>query len=165
MKAFKKFFLCLISLTSCIAIGLREASIWDDHRQLCKVSDDLAKMVEHNRILLKWLNAKQNDKNIATFFLDNGFKSIAIYGMKDLGEALFKELSRSEIEVKYGIDKNTVISVPGLKIYAPDDILDEVDAIVVTPIHYFAEIAGILNSKFNCPIISIEDIFSGNDHS
>ena len=40
-----------------------------------------------------------------------------------------------------------------------DDDLKEVDAVVVTAITFFEEIAEKLEKKLECPIISLEDIF------
>ena len=39
-----------------------------------------------------------------------------------------------------------------------DDDLENVDAIVVTAITFFDEIAEKLEEKVNCPVISLEDI-------
>ena len=39
-----------------------------------------------------------------------------------------------------------------------DDELEEVDAIVVTPISAFGEIKQTLEKKVDCPIISLEDV-------
>ena len=43
-------------------------------------------------------------------------------------------------------------------VVAPDSDLGEVDAVVVTSITFFEEIEEMLNSKMDCPILSLEDI-------
>ena len=106
----------------------------------------------------KWLTIKQDGKSLVKYFEDNGYRSIAIYGMSRLGISLVKELEKSEIEIKYTIDRRAE-SIFGDKICVnPSQNLEKVDAVVVTPIFDYAEIEELLSSKLDCPIISIEDI-------
>ena len=78
--------------------------------------------------------------------------------MKELGERLYDELRDSEVEVKYIIDKNADAIYADIDVLTPEDELEEVDAIVVTAIHYFDEIEEMLEQKVDCPILSLEDI-------
>ena len=39
-----------------------------------------------------------------------------------------------------------------------DDLLEEVDAVIVTAISFIDEIESTLSTKISCPIISLEDI-------
>ena len=75
---------------------------------------------------------KQEGKSLVEYFEYNNIKSIAIYGMKELGERLVKELEGSEIEIKYIIDQNADEIETKLKKVKPDGELAPVDAIVVT---------------------------------
>lgn len=106
----------------------------------------------------RWVEVKQEGKNLAEYFKKEGYKTVAIYGMHYAGERLFEELQKTDIEVKYGIDKNAETIYSELDIYHPDDDLEQVDAVVVTPIYFFSEISKELEEKFDCPIISLEDI-------
>jgi len=74
------------------------------------------------------------------------------------GETLIEELAGSNIEVKYGIDRNSYQIYAGIPIVMPDSDLEKVDAVVVTSIHFFEEIKELLNTKIDCPIISLEEI-------
>ena len=105
------------------------------------------------------LKHKQAGKDLSAFFEQNNYATVAIYGMKDIGIALYNELRASGIKVSYGIDKDDNIRIEGISVFSPDKSLENVDVIVVTAIHYFDEIDGVLNKKVNCPIISVEDIF------
>lgn len=106
----------------------------------------------------QWLILKQEKKTIKPYFEKNGYKKVAIYGMSYLGERLLDDLNALGIEVSYAIDKNASNLYSEIDIYAPDDILPEVDAVIVTATYYYDEIVDTLSKKFNCSIISLEDI-------
>ena len=106
----------------------------------------------------KWLTLKQQGKSLVQYFERNQYKTVAIYGMKELGERLYDELKDSDIKVLYAIDKNADAIYAEVDVLTPDDDLPEVDLIVVTPVHYFDEIEEMLADKVDCPVISIEDV-------
>lgn len=106
----------------------------------------------------QWMITKQEGKSIVDYFHKESIKSIAIYGMSYVGERLYDELKDSDIEVKYAIDKNADGIYSELEIVTPQEKLEEVDAIVVTPIFYFDEIEGTLSAKTEVAILSLEDI-------
>lgn len=106
----------------------------------------------------QWVKVKQEGKNLASYFEQNGYKRIAIYGMSYAGETLIEELQGSDIQVAYGIDRNADTLYADIDIVTLEDSLGEVDAIVVTAITFFDEIEEKLSEKVDCPIISLEDI-------
>lgn len=106
----------------------------------------------------QWVTVKQDGKNLADYFEEMGYKTIAIYGMSYVGERLWEELKGSEIEVKYGIDQNADFIETDMEIVTMDDKLESVDAVIVTPIFFFDEIKEKLSKKIDCPIISLEDV-------
>lgn len=106
----------------------------------------------------RWLQVKQEGKSLVDFFERHNYKSIAIYGMSYAGERLFDEVKDSSITVKYGIDKEADGIEADICILSPDDLLEEVDAIVVTPIFFIDEIEGSLSQKVSCPIVSLLDV-------
>jgi len=106
----------------------------------------------------QWVKVKQENKKLSTFFEQNGYKKIAIYGMSYAGETLVDELKDTEIEVAYGIDKRADSLYADIDIVSIDDLQNDVDAIVVTAITFFDEIEETLSEKVDCPIISLEDI-------
>lgn len=106
----------------------------------------------------EWVKIKQNGKNLLDYFVRNNYNRIAIYGMSYVGETLLKELSGSEVEVVYGIDKNAEIIDQEFKVITMENPLEEGDVIVVTAITFYDEIEEKLSKKIDCPIISLEDI-------
>lgn len=110
---------------------------------------------------IRWIQIKQEGKNLEEYFVKNNYHSIGIYGMSYLGERLFEELRNSSVKVAWGIDQEAhLIYIPGLKLYTLEEEKEKVDAVVVTPITYFDEI--MQNMKNNIgnetAIISLEDI-------
>ena len=106
----------------------------------------------------QWVKVKQEGKNLSQYFEKNNYKNIAVYGMSYAGETLVDELKNSTVNIKYGIDKNADRLYSEVDIVTMDENLEEVDAVVVTAITFFDEIADMLEEKLSCPIISLEDI-------
>ena len=106
----------------------------------------------------EWVKVKQQGKNLADFFVKNGYKKIAIYGMSYAGETLVDELKGSEVTVAYGIDKNADSLYADVEIVSMEDDLEEVDAIIVTTVMHFDEITELLQKKVKCPVLSLENI-------
>lgn len=106
----------------------------------------------------QWVKVKQEGKNLSEYLRKNGYKRIAVYGMSYAGKTLVDELKNTEIEVAYGIDKNADSIYVDFSIYSMEDNLEDVDAVVVTAITFFDEIAQKLSDKMDCPIISLENI-------
>ncbi len=107
---------------------------------------------------IQWVMNLQNGKRIEEYLGKKGYKSIAIYGMGKMGEALYSELKNSRITVKYCIDKNAEDIYGDYKIFSPDDDLDMVDAVVITAVSFFGEISESLSKKMDCEMVSLEDI-------
>lgn len=110
------------------------------------------------QMMNQWVRAKQEGKNLSSYFVKNNYKKIAIYGMSLAGESLLEELRDSDIQVLYGIDQRADNMYSEVDIVTMEDPLEKVDAIIVTAITYFNEIEEKLSEKVECPIISLEDI-------
>ena len=108
----------------------------------------------------QWVKVKQENKNLSEYFLKNGYKKIAIYGMGHAGRALAEELVDSNIAVKYAMDRNieSALGTDDIMIAILDDHLEEVDAVVVTAITQYENIKETLEKKIKCPIYSLEEV-------
>lgn len=106
----------------------------------------------------QWLQVHQQGKTLADYFEQRNYKTVAIYGMKELGERLYDELTDSGIAVRYIIDRNADLIYADVDVVTPEAKLEPVDVIVVTAIYYFDEIEDMLSEKVDCPIVSLEDI-------
>lgn len=107
-----------------------------------------------------WIEQKQKNKSLASFFEKKGFRRIAVYGLNGLGKRMIDELQKTGIKVEYVIDKNADKICTDIEVFSPDSELKEADAIVVAQVYYFDEIEDLLQSKVKCPIISLEDVIN-----
>lgn len=127
-------------------------------KKYSQIMESSKKLGSYYHVLNKWLLIHQNGSSLVPYFVDNEYKSIAIYGYKELGERLYDELKTSEINVKYIIDWAADNIYAEVDAYLPDDVLDDVDVVIVTASYYFEEIKKMLNDKLDCPIVPIDDV-------
>lgn len=128
-------------------------------KKIDQKTEKVDKFKGYYNMLNQWLLLKQEGKSLEKYFTDNGYKSIAIYGMGEMGNRLYDELKNSTaVEIKYAIDKNAAGTYSELDVIDVDDEMDEVDAVVVSAIFAFDEIEEELSAKTDCPIISLEDV-------
>ena len=117
------------------------------------------KFKDYYYLLNQWLALKNDGKSVETFFVNKGIKSIAIYGMGELGNRLYEELKdRKEVEVRYAIDKNADNTYSEVSIVTIEDELKEVDAIIITAIFDFDPIVEELSSVVDYALVSLEDV-------
>jgi hypothetical protein len=128
------------------------------NKQIDERNKKVDKFKSYYNMLNQWLVIKQGGKSLAEYFIDNDIKTIAIYGMGEMGNRLLDELKDSEVEVKYGIDKQADYTYADIDVVSPDEELDDVDAVVITAIFAFDEISEELGRNVSCPIISLEDV-------
>lgn len=121
--------------------------------------DKVDKFKGYYTMLNQWLLLKQEGKSLEKYFIDNGYKTVAIYGMGEMGNRLYDELKDSDVvEVKYAIDQNAADTYVEIDVRDIDDHLEEVDVIVVTATFAFEEIKESLDKKISYPIVSLEDV-------
>lgn len=98
-------------------------------------------MTESNRnkkkfeLICQWMKLKIQGISLMEFFQDRGIRSIAIYGMGEIGQLMYDELAmENETLIRYAIDQSGMRYVESLPTYCLDRNLPEVDAIVITPV-------------------------------
>ena len=151
----------VISTVGSAAIGVAAGSAavkFSENKKVVEKQEQLRKLHVLYMAFDQWLQIRQAGKSLAEYFVKNNYKTVAVYGMKELGERLCDELKGSEITVCYAIDKNADQIYADVDVVTPDDDLMPVDVIVVTAIYYFDEIEEMMCKKVECPIVSLEDI-------
>lgn len=143
-----------------IAAGIGYEFVKEEKR-LDKMEDKEKKFESFYRLLIAWVEVKQEGKNLSEYLKFNKIKSIAIYGMRELGQRFADELKDSDIEIKYIIDQNADTIDTDYLIYKPADNLESVDAVIVTAIYFYQDIEEELSKKMDCEIISLEDVIYG----
>ncbi len=128
------------------------------NKKLVEKANKVDKFKGYYNMLNQWLVLKNEGKKLDKYFIHHGYKTIAIYGMGELGNRLYEELRNSEIEVKYAIDKKADSTYSELDVYNLEDGLEEVDVVVVTAIFDYEKIEEELENVLSYPIISLEDV-------
>lgn len=123
-----------------------------------KTEAELMKFRNYTRILEQWIAVKQRNISFDSWFIENQFKKIAVYGMGRIGQLFINEMADSNVKICFGIDKGQTAGVSQVKVVHPQDEFDEADLIVVTAMAEFAEIKRSLKKKVPCPVVSLEDI-------
>lgn len=88
-----------------------------------------------------------------------GYRHIAIYGIGDVGKLCYDELIASnEVNIAYIIDMAAKGDYKGCPIVSLDYVDDKVEAIIITPIYCYLDIAGVLYERTKAKLISLEDM-------
>ncbi len=145
----------ILSLISGIAVGYSIGKTNSSGEEMKN------KMLKYYVTLNNWIGKKQKNINLSSYFEKMGYNSVAIYGMKEVGERLYEELKDTKTEVKYAVDQNAESIYADIDVYSPDDDLPEVDVIVVTATYYYNSILNNIKDKISCPIISLDDVIAG----
>lgn len=156
----KKVNLAVFSIVIGFGLGVITSSKIQN-RLLDKKNAKVEKFRTYYTILNQWLILKQEGKSIETFFKDNHYKTVAIYGMGEMGERLYHDLIYTSVHIKYAIDKNLTGTYKDLAIQNINTDLPFVDVIVVTSTFDFDIIKQLLAPKIDTSILSIEDIVFG----
>ena len=117
------------------------------------------KFVLYFTVLNRWMNLKNCDVRLSECLLIKG-KSVAVYGIGELGKRLLEEFILENVEVKYAVDKHAKILFADLDLYTLEERLPNVDVVVVTPIAEFTEIKKELSKRMDCMIVSLEEIIN-----
>lgn len=143
-------------LTGSIGSGILTTYL--NNTSIKEKNEKINKFRSYYEILNRWLILKQEEKSLQKYFLYNGYKNIAIYGMGELGNRLYDELKNSDVKVKYAMDTNYSGEYAELDIKGFEDDLPKVDIIVVTAIFAYDEIENKLRNVVDYKVISLEDV-------
>lgn len=154
----KKGLLTTVSLLAGAAVG---ATAMGKVKNLAvgTKAEEVDKFKGYYNMLNQWLVLKQEGKSLEQYFVDNGYKTAAIYGMGEMGNRLYDELKNSDkVEIKYAVDKNTDSIYSEVEVLELENDLPEVDVIVVTAIFAYDEIKEQLSEKIGYLIVSLDDV-------
>ena len=149
-------------LTVGSAAAVMSACICQGVKQIRKYKKEEEKYYSYFLLLTIWVKARAEGNCLEEYFRKRGIKNIGIYGMAELGQTLYKELTNSDINVLYGIDQNPgALVFHDFPVYSMADEIPEADLIVVTPFVYFHDIYRELKKKVNIPVVSLREIVYG----
>lgn len=127
-------------------------------KQVEQKAGKVDKFKGYYNMLNQWLTLKQEGKSLVEYFKQNDYKTVAIYGMGEMGNRLYDELKGSDIEVKYAVDKEAASTYSELYVKEMDDDFEAVDVMVVTATFAFDDIENEISEKVDFPIVSLEDV-------
>lgn len=153
----KKGVFAVLSLLTGVTVGAGIAGKIQGEK-LLKMKEMSEKHLALFLMMNQWVHVKQKGKELTSYFEKKNYYRLAIYGMSYAGETLIAELAGSGIQVIYGIDQKAASLCADVEIKTMEDVLEEVDAVVVTSITFLEEIEAKLSQRMDCPIISLEDI-------
>jgi len=134
-------------------VGIRVAG-----EQLAKAERKARKNQRLYKCLSKWMENLESGLHIADYLSEKKISVVAIYGYGMLGKHLLRQLENSTVTVAYLIDRYYNIGNSGLKVMNPEDDLEEVDAVIITPIWDYEVIAKRVGRKIKADVFSLEAI-------
>lgn len=130
-----------------------------NQKTIAQKTEKVDKFKGYYNMLNQWLMLKQEGRSLEKYFVDNGYKTVAIYGMGEMGNRLYDELKDStEVTMKYAVDQNAASTYSEMDVIDKDEDYEEVDVMVVTATFAFDDIAEELSEKVDFPIVSLEDV-------
>lgn len=88
------------------------------------------------QLLNQWMKLKIREVQLKEFLEYRQIRTVAIYGMGELGRLVYEELKFSGAgqSVRYGIDQNGKQPDQEIPVYPLDSSLERTDAIIITPV-------------------------------
>ena len=129
-----------------------------------EMQKNLQKSVLFYWALTRWMDLKIRGGSTADILKKLGYSRIAVYGYAELGQLLCRELTGTEVDVSYVIDKKVKdTKMKNLPVYFLQNDLPDVDVIVVTAIYYFDEIQKELLQMGYNNVVSLRELLETND--
>ena len=154
MKVVKKVFNILFSFIFGMLMMDYIISKNNSHKENQK---QLEKIFLYYNIFNMWLDCKQQGKSLSDYMNSKGYKNVAIYGMKELGERLYVELINLGVNVVCVIDNNKSV-LGDFILLSPEDEIPSIDLLIITADYHFADIKEMMEKKVACPIISLSGL-------
>lgn len=121
---------------------------------------EISKMREYYWVYTRWMRSLQAGNGIAGILKKQGYQNVMIYGFKELGRILLKELATAGIGVQLIIDRQKIAFDSEINIVNMEDIPDNMKdlPVVVTATWYLDDIRRDLSKLGIKNIISIKDL-------
>ncbi len=90
---------------------------------------------------------KEVFEDLNNYLKRNNIKDIAIYGLGAVGKVFLQISKNLNVNIKYAIDKQKK-QIDNLEVFAPEDKLESVDAVMITLKSHDKEVEDVLKSRF-----------------
>ena len=113
-------------------------------------------------MLERWMTLRDKGIAIDRYLQDLNCRKVAIYGLAMLGNHLYEELKKTNIEIA-GIDRADIYDNYQMPIYKPDDVgYGDIDLIIVTSYSY-EKIYPSLRKLYKGKIMSLRQLISESE--
>lgn len=122
-----------------------------------KVMEEIKK---NNSILRQWLIYKQSGVGIDTILKENNIKTVAIYGMGEMGRNIIRDLYDSDIIIKYGIDRNKIGEFCKVNVKKLCECKEKPDLVINSIIRTpdKSVIEKKVKEKLGCRVVSLDEL-------
>ncbi len=111
-------------------------------------------------VLDDWTASEEHGQLLEAYLADHEIQNLAVYGYGPLGKRLVRQLSGSNIHIKYIIDQNAAFLETECPAYTLEDDLEDVDAVIVSLVQDEMVIAGAIRRKLSAKVLMISNIVS-----
>lgn len=159
----KKIILAIISGVAGFIGGIAYKNTSGTTLQIEKNEKNIKRLDLYYNLLIEWLAKKQKGFNYADYLYKLGYKKVVVYGVGELGVRFIEEMKNTVVHVVCAIDQNEACGYLDVKIISPgEQINEDIDLLIVSPIHVYADIEKSVKSYIECPIVSLEDVIYEN---
>ena len=137
---------------------LYETVYRDKLRRKIAADNEINKWHKYSELMFQWMAMKNKGYDLTMYLRKYQCRQIAVYGIGDMGKLCCDEILREGVPVLYIIDQSVQGEYKDIPIILPEYADDRVDAVIITPICYYLEIADILCDHTNSKLISLEDM-------
>lgn len=108
--------------------------------------------------LKKWMYLNEQNRTISGYLKNKNIKTVAIYGMGNLGSRLYDELLAADVTVPYVIDRKSELLKEVMVVKDPESKPEGVDAVIVTVLSEEESMASHYREKYACCAMGISEI-------
>lgn len=138
-----------------------------EHKRMLSIVEEKVKKGDKFQnlynMMLSWISMRQENRTFDDYFSWCGIRHIAVYGNGVVGQRFVKEMKSLETKISYIIDKKADIMVSKIPVFTLQQECQPVDAIVVTILDEFDEIAEEIQKKYNYPVIPLDEVVYGSN--
>ncbi len=140
-----------------------QKSITASEEKMSDIIGEYPKVQKYKQLLEIWMELRDRKVSFSYFFEHQKIKRIAIFGAGMFGSHLYYELQKSCISVVCFIDSKNISDINEIETIKPGQEIEDIDAIIITPVLEYKEIAESLGKFYDCYMISLESVLMNAD--
>jgi lactate dehydrogenase-like 2-hydroxyacid dehydrogenase len=157
------FIITILIVCLCICVY----TIIKQKKHIKQIENMSSRYNTYYNLLNQWMKNKAQNKKIVDYLMKNGIKTVAVYGIGEVGQLLYEELKGEQVQILYFIESsggNSKEDRYGKRVIGVKEInkQEKADAIIITPIYNFESIYnGLVDENVDTIVLSLEDIIYG----